>query len=258
MDDNLGYQNSWDGFVDYISCYHTVHPLWIATGACIFVGTIIGLIPQIFRIIKLRSSHGISPLSVFVTNINQLFVVLNIFCLHSADFYGMLQISPLRTIPRQLTFANVFILWFAYLPIVFLIFIFYDKSEKLNRTSTSITKEWHITKILSVLLVVFSMILYLIFLFLYLITGSTSHEILSYGKLLGTFSTIVTVCQYIPQFITTCKLKDNGSWWYIKRNFYDDWKQRKLDYVVVNIHCGCSAMAFIGLNHFLQNQTEKK
>ena len=211
MDDFSGYDYSWNGFIDYIKCFHSMNPLWTAVGAAIFIGTIIGLIPQLFRIIKLRTSYGISPYSVMVTSISQLVVVLNVFCLHGADFYGMLQITPLRTIPRQLTFGNLFILWIVYLPIVSLVFIFYDNEERSNRKENSIKRDWKITFLLSLALVIVTLSLFLPIIILIFIVGPGSNEILNYGKILGTISSFITICQYLPQFITTCKIKDNGS-----------------------------------------------
>ncbi|OHT11072.1 PQ loop repeat family protein [Tritrichomonas foetus] len=211
MDDFSGFDYSWAGFLDYIRCYHIVEPLWIATGACIFVGTAISVVPQLIRIVRLRSSYGISSFFVLVTSMSQFFVVLNVFCLHAADFTGMMQISLTRTLPRQLTFGNLFILWIFYLPIAVMIFVFFDWKERPKRTLEGIQREWKLTIILSSILFAVSLTTFATFIILGFRFGFASSHVIRYGKVIGTISTFITVCQYLPQFITTCKLKDNGS-----------------------------------------------
>lgn len=211
MDDNLGYSYSWNGFIDYIGCYHKVGPIWITVGACIFAGTIISLIPQIIRIVRLRTSYGISPFFVFITSITQYLVVINVFCLHNADFYGVLQITPLRTIPRLLTFGNLFILWFCYLPIGLLYLIFFDRNPRKNRDHQAFRREWKIGIITISSLIITSILTFILYVIFGYVTGYSSDLIIYYGKVLGTASSILTVVQYLPQFITTCKIKDNGS-----------------------------------------------
>ncbi|OHT06523.1 PQ loop repeat family protein [Tritrichomonas foetus] len=211
MDDFTGFDYSWAGFIDYIQCYHVVEPLWIIAGAAIFVGTVIGLVPQVYRIVRLKSSYGISPFYVLITSISQILVVLNIWCLHSADFYGMLQISLTRTLPRQLTFGNLFILWVVYLPIVALVYIFFDKKIRHNRNADSVKREWKLTVTLSGVLILITFSLFLPMIILQVMYGCSSKQVINYGKGIGIASTFVTFLQYLPQFITTCKLKDNGS-----------------------------------------------
>ena len=211
MDDFSGFDYSWNGFLDYIQCFHTVSPLWIAVGSLIMCGTVISLIPQLFRIVKLRSSHGISPFFVIVTTMRQLLGVLNVFCLHSADFFGMLQISPSRTIPRELTFGNLFLLWILYLPVVSLVFIFFDVKVRANRNADDIKREWKLSVFISCSVVVITFLIFIPMMILVGIYGPASAPVLSYGRVVGTISALVTVCQYLPQIITTCRIKDNGS-----------------------------------------------
>lgn len=211
MDDNTGYHDSWNGFIDYLGCYHKVTPIWTSVGACVFVGTIISLIPQLIRIVRLKTSYGISPFFVFITSISQVLVVLNVFCLHNADFFGVLQITPTRTIPRLLTFGNVFILWFLYLPIGLLYLIFFDRNERKKRNHKSIQREWKMGIVTISLLIFTSILFFIIYFIMGLMTGFSSNAVIRYGQTLGTMSSIATIFQYLPQFIETCKIKDNGS-----------------------------------------------
>jgi len=62
MDSNQGYVTSWAGFLDYHGGYHKLSGFAIAMGVCIWVGTGGSIIPQIIKLIKIRSSLGISPI----------------------------------------------------------------------------------------------------------------------------------------------------------------------------------------------------
>ena len=211
MDDNPGFDYSWSGFLDYISCYHELDPLWIVTGVCIFLGTGLSMVPQLVRLVRMRTSYGISPLFVTITHLGQFTTVLNIFALHNADFYGVTQITPARTLPRLLSFCSCFILWFTYLPVCVLMSVFLDKEEREKRKHDQIKKE-HVTYRLGTLFITGSeIILFLPYMIIGCLHGFGSPQVLYYGKIVGIFSSVLSVCQYAPQFYTTCKLKDNGS-----------------------------------------------
>lgn len=207
MDENEGYQYSWTGFVDYTKCYHYVSPFLIAVGVCITVGTGLSLIPQLVRIIKRRSSYGISPIFAFLTSFGQVLIVLNFFSLHNADFYALPQISYTITFPRLLTFSSCFTLWFVYLPVAFLTYVYHDIPHNIQNEK----QRWKISTIMCLVLLLISIICYIPIPIIGATLGFASKACLTYGKVLGTISTAITILQYMPQFITTCKIKDNGS-----------------------------------------------
>ena len=211
MDDFDGYDYSMSGFTDFIRCFHEVNPLWTAVGACIFVGTALSLVPQLIRIVRMRSSYGISSFFVLVSSLSQFFGVLNYFSLHAADFVGALQ-SPLsRSIPRELSFGNLFILWWMYLPLATLIIIFFDKEPRVHRKHKEFKKEWNLMIIFMIILVVVQIATFTTFIIFGFCFGFNSLIINQFGKFIGTVASLITVAQYLPQFITTYRLKDNGS-----------------------------------------------
>jgi uncharacterized protein with PQ loop repeat len=203
MDKNPGFKDSWSGFIDYSACYHEVAPFWIAVGSLVFLGTGLSIVPQIYRLTRLRTSAGLSCLFVTITSIRQVLIVVNIFCLHNADFYGTFQISPRLTIPRFLSFATAFVLWFVYLPINFMTFVFFPAGAT--------KREWRFNLGLSSILVFLSYVALVPYFSIGATYGFGSQTIAHLGKVCGIVSSVVTVCQYAPQFVTVFKLKDNGS-----------------------------------------------
>jgi uncharacterized protein with PQ loop repeat len=213
MDGNLGFANSWSGVVDYSACYHIVHGCWLVTQSALFFGTGLSLVPQLFRIINLRTSYGIAPTFVTITTIAQLLIVLNIFCLHTADFEGLLQIGWQSTLPRLLTFCVAFMLWFAYLPVVFLVPVFFDTQPRLEpaRPSSTVVRERKAATILFCLIVSVDLLLLIPYFGLAASSGFSSSKLAAFGRIAGLVSSAISVVQYLPQFISVCKLKDNAS-----------------------------------------------
>ena len=89
--------------------------------------------------------------------------------------------------------------------------IFFDRNERPKRNHEKIQREWKIGVITISTLVFISIGLFIIYIIIGLIKGFSSNIIIRYGQVLGTMSSIATVFQYLPQFIETFKIKDNGS-----------------------------------------------
>lgn len=169
------------------------------------------MVPQLIRLVRMRTSYGISPLFVTITHLGQFTTVLNIFCLHNADFYGVTQITPARTLPRLLSFCSCFILWFTYMPVCYLMSIYLDKEEREKRGRKDIDREHYTLRFGTSFITAAEIAMFFPYLIVGCKYGFGSHQILYYGKVVGIFSSVLSVCQYAPQFYTTCKLKDNGS-----------------------------------------------
>jgi uncharacterized protein with PQ loop repeat len=213
MDTNPGFAYSWSGFVDYSSCYHTVRGFWIFAQSVVFFGTGLSMVPQIFRIVKFSSSHGISPIFVSITTVAQVTIVLNMFSLHNADFTGVMQVAAKYTVPRFLSFCVAFILWFAYLPVLYLISIFFDRIPRIvpPRSDSTIAREWQVTTTLMCLVTGIEILVLIPYIGIGTYYGYASSELRAFGEISGIVSSAISIVQYLPQFITVCKLKDNGS-----------------------------------------------
>ncbi|EAX98323.1 hypothetical protein TVAG_176930 [Trichomonas vaginalis G3] len=211
MDTFLGYDYSWAGFIDYSKCYKEVNVIWLAVGLCVFVGTIISVIPQLYNYVKLRSNYGVNPIAVFMINFSQWVQTMNYFCLHAADFTGLTTASFQVWLPRLVSFLNIFSLWYIYLGNTFLNLIFFDKEPHPNRRIESIRVARITNVFFMVLLHVLSFLAILIFYCIGAPKGFASKPQFYYGSILGTMGGVITVIQYIPQIITTCKVQGPGS-----------------------------------------------
>jgi uncharacterized protein with PQ loop repeat len=213
MDDKRGFPSSWAGFNDYTGCFHSLEPVWIVFGTGIFLGSGLSIVPQIFRVSNRRTSFGISPIFATITSATQVLPVINWFCLHNAAFSGLLQVPASQTIPYFIAWATLFILWFAYLPLVFLTFIFFDRNARISkgRTLNAIEREWLITLSLPMCVVFFSLTAMIIYDVVGVHKGFGSNTLEVMGRVYGVLAAGLTLFQYAPQFWTVFKLKDNGS-----------------------------------------------
>ena len=211
MDDFAGYVYSWAGFVDYSNCYHKVDVLWIITGACITVGTVISIIPQLYNIVKNKSSYGLNSFTLTATSLGQYVNVLNYYSLHAADFIGVISIPIGQWLPRLLSFINIFSLWYMYVGNTFLNAIFFDKKPREHRNEQQIRSNKKVTIGFTLGLHVICITLSV----LYIVFGATDSffgdVIMKYGYILGLTGGIIAIAQYAPQMYTTCKLESPGS-----------------------------------------------
>ncbi|KAK8893944.1 hypothetical protein M9Y10_022373 [Tritrichomonas musculus] len=212
MNSDTGYDYSLAGFTDYTSQMETSSSgIWQALGYIIFTGTVISLIPQIHSIIKRRSSYGINPMTPFISNFSQFILLFNIICLRSSDFVAATQVNFFQVLPRLMTFANAFALWIVYLPVIILNTLYFDREKRANRPTEDLHKEWCFNLLFTCLNIIGSFIILFIFFILIFVTGIGSKIITSMGKVFGTIALLSVIIQYLPQFVTTCKLRDNGS-----------------------------------------------
>lgn len=212
MNTDTGYESSITGFIDYTATMETGSAgVWQLVGYVILLGTIVSLLPQIYNLIKRKSSYGMNPMTLFVSNFSQYILVFNIICLRSSDFIAACQVSFFQILPRLMTFLNAFALWIVYLPIIVLNTLYFDREVRPYRQQEAFKGEWIFNRLFLSLNVGGSMIILIIYFTLLLTTGIGSEEITMMGKTFGTIALLAVVVQYLPQFITTCKLRDNGS-----------------------------------------------
>ncbi|OHT06742.1 PQ loop repeat family protein [Tritrichomonas foetus] len=212
MNTDSGYEYSMSGFIDYTASMETGSSgIWQVVGYLILLGTVISLIPQIYTLIKRKSSYGLNSMTLYVTNFSQYILLFNIVCLRTSDFIAIQQASFFTVLPRLMTFLNAFALWVAYLPIIFLNLLYFDKESRLVRPQESIPRERFFNRFFTVLNAAGSIVIMIIYFSLLIFTGVGSTPITTMGKFFGTATLFIGIIQYIPQFVTTCKLKDNGS-----------------------------------------------
>ena len=211
MQEFSGYTNSFAGFVDYSLCYPVPSPLWIALGTAITLGCMVSVLPQIVVLVRRRTSYGLNPLYVFVTSFGQFMLVMNVVSLHTADFIGILQIPLATVLPRLLTFGITFTMWFFYMPVPFLNAIFFDNNQRIGRNEEVVAAERFWNTVLTGLMPFLGLGMVFVYTVQMLIWGVSSSTVMVTGRVYGTFAAVLVIAQYLPQMITTCKLKDNGS-----------------------------------------------
>jgi uncharacterized protein with PQ loop repeat len=124
---------------------------------------------------------------------------------------GALQYPFSHWIGGLLTFINATALWFCYLPIVFLNFVFFDKHPRLRRPVSSIQSETYFNRMLSILCPSTGLVIIAVYVIGVVLHGFGSAYIVTMGRFFGVVACFLCIAQYVPQMITTCKLRDNGS-----------------------------------------------
>lgn len=211
MDDFIGYEGSWSGFVDYSKCYHKVKILTVITQSIIIIGAIVSMLPQVIKVVRRKTSHGIAHLFGFLSAMQHIFVVWNYFFLHNADFIGLLQVPFGFAWQRFLSFLNYFVIFIFYLPVFHLLVQLFDRAYRKNYSAT--TNRRSFIMIVSLLLIYYLSVgvISVIFFVTGFLKGYHSEAIQSIGKIIGTSAIFFSVTHYLPQFITTCRLKGEGS-----------------------------------------------
>lgn len=208
---NQTYQASLAGFTDYSVGFQPTDTMWLIIGFVIWIGTFISVCPQIALIIKNRSSYGLSGLTVGFTSIGQFLMVIHYWHLHTSEFVGLLQMDPSIGFPRMLTFCNMASLWIAYLAIPFCMLIFRDKEVRERQKEEDRRAGWIVIVSTVFVLVGTGIVMFITYIVAGITKGFSSPFEQSIGSVYGTISALLVTAQYLPQMITTIKLKDRGS-----------------------------------------------
>ena len=217
-DVDLLFDTSLAGFVDYSSLFGDYDIYWMLTGSFILLGTLISYQPQNAVFIYRRSNYGVNCFMVFVTNLGQALVALNILCLHVGDFAGMFQVVTddkkhgLKVYSTFLTFLNMVFDWYTFKFVFVLNYIFVDIIPRPRRDERKIRIDLFWSRALVGILMVIEFTLFSVFLALVCTHGFESEALRVFGRTLGTMSSVANGIQYLPQIVTTCKLKERGSY----------------------------------------------
>lgn len=211
MNDFIGYQYSFAGFVDYSKCYTTVNPLWLTVQICVTVGTVASVIPQWINIVKGRSNFGLNSITIWITSWGQFLLVLNYIVLHAATFIGVIQLPASVTWQKFMSFVNLFALWICYLAVPFLDMIFFDLKIRKRRQMKAIKAEQILTNVMHPLLILGFTICFVISSVLGTTKSFFHQEESYYAKVVGLISAALVIAQYLPQMITTCRLRNHGA-----------------------------------------------
>ena len=174
----------------------------IAVGAIIIIFTFIAVSPQFFKIIKRRSSEGLSAEYIFFLAINQIFAFTNSTIFNYPYMESCPHVGYDICIPALLTWGHIFVSLLMYFIMLTLVFIFFENKK---------TKRWYV--------IIGYYIFYLLFLVFTAIMLPVAIKVLdncstfsqTYARVFGICASVVTFIQYVPQIYTTFKMKTSGS-----------------------------------------------
>jgi len=197
-------------FDDYSNVYYHGDTGWLIVGLVILFGSVGSLFPQMKMIIRKRTSHGLSIVSIVITHLCQTSILMNVLCLRSDQFIGANHCeSFIRAIPRLMTVINSVSYFSAYSAVLLLTMIF----QPIDHDQSSVMPLKYLAKkhIYIEILIVYILMVPALLLYTGVNYGFFSSEYKFFGKVMGVFSMTIVVVQYLPQMITTYKLRDSGS-----------------------------------------------
>ena len=199
------------GFADYFAALQGDEKIWTIIGTIFYVISFISFIPETVELFQQGTNYGLSLWFAFGNSVGQWLLVVNFLCLNYQQFLGFFGYSLSKSFPALLVFLDLFTQWILFLPCIYLTMIVDDREHEdgLSR------KQKFRRRAMCIGLVVLN--LSLSFILLAIWAGVGSHlgfncKFLVYvGDICGYLSVVLEIIQYVPQYITTIKLRDNGS-----------------------------------------------
>ena len=174
----------------------------ILVGATIIIFTFIATAPQIFKIIKRRSSEGVSAEYIFFLAINQIFSFTNSTIFNYPYMESCPHVGYDVCIPALLTWGHIFVSVLVYFIMFTSLFVFFE-----NKSG----KRWYVVigyYIFYIAFIIFSVAMISLAIVQF---GNCSTFSQTYAKIFGVCAMIVTFIQYLPQLWTTFRMKTSGS-----------------------------------------------
>ena len=193
--DEGSHSNDW-WFVPELSGFE------ISLGINILLFTFIAVLPQIIKLIRKRSTVGISHFYMFLISINTMsgFVnttILNYPYMESCPYvgYGVCS-AALLTWGQFVVTAAVYVIEYT------LFVIFYDDKK---------SKKWKIVIISYIFYLLFTCVSIAMVIISVKVLDNCSTFSILYARVCGIAGVVLVCIQYIPQLITTYKTKSSGS-----------------------------------------------
>ncbi|EAY18262.1 hypothetical protein TVAG_253740 [Trichomonas vaginalis G3] len=203
------------GFMDYKEIFYVPpsedKPIYTVIGTIFFVIAACSFIPETMEMIQQRTSYGLSFFFVWGNSWGQFLLVVNFLCLNYTEFLGFLGYSFKITYPFLLVFFELFCQWILFLPCPYLTFIYADREHTAEKTE----KQQLLGKIHCIGLVILNILASVVLLVIWIAGGMhfgfTSKFMTAFGDVCGYISLVLEIFQYLPQYIETIKIRDNGS-----------------------------------------------
>ena len=183
-------------FVPELSWFET------AVGVIIVLFTFIAVSPQIYKLIKRRSSEGLSAEYIFFLAINQIFAFTNSTIFNYPYMQSCPHVGYDICIPALLTWCQVLVSITMYFIMFTLLFIFFEKK---SGTRWKVVIGYYIFYLL---FLAFSAVMIPVAI---AVIGNCSDFSQGYARAFGICAMVVTFIQYVPQLYTTFKMKTSGT-----------------------------------------------
>ena len=135
----------------------------------------------------------------------------NVVCLKYQDFVGLLLYNNQYTFARLMTFILVFGQFCLYLSVVFQLWTFFDRKPRMKRDEDAIKKDQFMIRLLPIVAITLFTSCLLVWAVIGLLLGFDSNPIKVIGKVSGYVAFVIEIIQFIPQTVTTIKLRDHGA-----------------------------------------------
>lgn len=179
----------------------------------IILGIIVSYLPQHHRIVRLKSSHGLSPFYLLMGGLSSFSNVLNAALLQSPFMVCCRRVSVWRCIGNLLGFIQLLSQWFMFFTLFVLFVVYYPEEEKY--TDGAKTAEWRMTEAAAMIVIAYMMLIGGSCLWLIVVYNAGDDEVAVVPRraalLLGTISLLLSICQFIPQLTKTYHLKRAGA-----------------------------------------------
>eukprot|EP01117_Protostelium_nocturnum_P017856 TRINITY_DN7345_c0_g1_i1.p1 TRINITY_DN7345_c0_g1~~TRINITY_DN7345_c0_g1_i1.p1 ORF type:complete len:280 (-),score=76.44 TRINITY_DN7345_c0_g1_i1:17-856(-) len=175
----------------------------IAAGIVLIAGSVLAIFPQHISILMKRSTEGISPFWVFLSQLNQFSALINSLLLNFPIIRSCSVISFSVCAQNLLVVWQFFGIWISSLPLYMWLFLFTSK--------TNSPGDWRFTKWSYVVFLAYSFFVVLTSGLLLEHFGDCSNKVIYFGRAMGIISILFTAIQWAPQLWRTFKSKSGGS-----------------------------------------------
>jgi len=195
-------------------CEELSHPSKANFGISLFIlcGILVSYLPQHIRIIRQRSSYGLSPYFVLLGEVSGTCAFANILTLpqSTADLACCKDISGFACFAGLLGMAQVGTQWACFSIIVLLFLIFFPRPKDVEASGVPDPKAPSLKTALLVgaLCLVHAVVTFILSTYFIILHPSGLQ---AWANILGILSTILAAIQYFPQIYTTFRLKAVGS-----------------------------------------------
>lgn len=175
-------------------------------GILLIIGCILAVIPQHVRLLRTKSSEGLSYMYLFLSQINQFSSVINAVLLKFGQIRACFAVGLGKCTPSVLTLYQLFGIWAINFPIYWWFLLYF----KLDGTASK-KREWMAARVLFGVFFLYGVAVSVVSYALLHVYGECGNAVLYFGFSMGMTSTVLTVVQWTPQIWQTWRMQDGGS-----------------------------------------------